>query len=171
SSRLFLNAAYIDPGSMLGEDAVRSALLETAPPELQRDDRDSAHCDWPRVTAGRLALLRRVYEGFDSRAGRKHAAGYESFRRQGGEALENHARFEALHALQTQALGPENGWMDWPEGLRDPSGPMVQQYAAQHTQEIGFHVFLQWLAARGMQAAQSAARDAGMPIGLIADLA
>ena len=34
-----------------------------------------------------------------------------------------------------------------------------------------FHAFLQWLADRGLAQARVAARDAGMPIGLIADLA
>lgn len=171
SSRLFLNAAYIDPAGMLGEDALRPALLDAGLSEPYRDDPGHGHSDWPRLAAERLGLLRRVYDDFCSRASKKQASAYKVFRQQGGEALETHALFEALHASQTAVLGPENGWMDWPENLRDPSLPVVKEYAAQHAHEVGFHVFLQWMAARGMQAAQSSARAAGMPIGLIADLA
>src|SRR5262249_60734678 len=43
--------------------------------------------------------------------------------------------------------------------------------AARHAREVLFHCFLQWLAERSFAAAQKTARDAGMPIGLIADLA
>src|SRR3546814_16805921 len=40
-----------------------------------------------------------------------------------------------------------------------------------HEKEIDFHVFLQWLAHKAMQDVQGNARAAGMPIGLITDLA
>ena len=36
---------------------------------------------------------------------------------------------------------------------------------------MDFHVFLQWLSDRSLAQAQAAAKDAGMSIGLIADLA
>ncbi|VBC68380.1 4-alpha-glucanotransferase [Burkholderia pseudomallei] len=39
-----------------------------------------------------------------------------------------------------------------------------------HAHDIAFHAFLQWQAARGLAAAQRAARGRGMAIGLIADL-
>src|SRR3546814_12355021 len=40
-----------------------------------------------------------------------------------------------------------------------------------HEKEIDFHVFLQWLAHKAMQDVQGNDRAAGLPIGLITDLA
>src|SRR5262249_27780220 len=47
----------------------------------------------------------------------------------------------------------------------------AMQFSRDDPQEIEFHAFLQWLAERGLAAAQRTARDAGMHIGIIADLA
>jgi 4-alpha-glucanotransferase len=72
----------------------------------------------------------------------------------GGDALHEHALFEALHAER-----PGN-WVDWPAGWRQGDAASVR-----------YHLFLQWIAARSFAAAQTAARAAGMRIGLIGDLA
>ena len=74
--------------------------------------------------------------------------------REGGDALHEHALFEALHAER-----PGN-WVDWPAGWRQGDAAAVR-----------YHLFLQWIAARSFAAAQTAARAAGMRIGLISDLA
>ena len=54
---------------------------------------------------------------------------------------------------------------------RDPSSLGVRDFAAANEQEILFHSFLQWIADRSFAAAQHKVIDAGMRIGLIADLA
>jgi 4-alpha-glucanotransferase len=45
------------------------------------------------------------------------------------------------------ALADEHGadWHTWPEPLRDPRGPAVQSWAAEHDREVAFHAWLQWL--------------------------
>ena len=62
-------------------------------------------------------------------------------------------------------------WRRWPADLRDPNSAAVAVFAASHEHEVLFHCFLQWLADRSLGIAQSRAREAGMRIGLIADLA
>jgi 4-alpha-glucanotransferase len=47
----------------------------------------------------------------------------------------------------------------------------VRSFADQNEREILFHIFLQWIAERSMVQAQQKAVEAGMRIGLIADLA
>ncbi|HVL76662.1 MAG TPA: 4-alpha-glucanotransferase, partial [Noviherbaspirillum sp.] len=47
----------------------------------------------------------------------------------------------------------------------------VQAFARDHAEEVEFHAFLQWQAERGLRLAQRAARQAGMPVGLVTDLA
>ena len=75
--------------------------------------------------------------------------------------------FEALHADRA----PEHDWRHWTLDLRDPDSAAVTAFAASRRHEVLFHEFLQWLADRSLAAAQRRAREAGMRIGLIGDLA
>ncbi len=153
STRLFRNVLLADPAQALGEGA---AGLQT--------DR-SALIDWPQAAEARLAQLRRL---FDQAADHP---GFVDFRRDAGPALEDHARFEALHAnllAQDPALWH---WRQWPQALRTPQSPGVAAFARDNPREVAFHAFCQWLADASAAAAQRAAREAGMPVGLIADLA
>ncbi|MBU2033006.1 MAG: 4-alpha-glucanotransferase, partial [Alphaproteobacteria bacterium] len=151
SSRLFLNVFFADP-SLLGH-----ALKPSATAEL---------IDWPSAIPERLAQLRIAY---DSRNDGIRAA-IAAYAERGGEELLRHAHFDALHAYFFRRDG-SRGWQDWPAEYRDPAGSAVSVFAAEHEDEVGFYLFLQWLAEQGLNEAQRAARQAGMAIGLIADLA
>lgn len=123
--------------------------------------------DWPAATRLRLATMRRMFDAANSAT----LAELDEFRLARGDVLETHARFEALHAALFGADPARWHWRTWPEGYRDPSSPAVAEFARAHGREVAFHAFMQFLADRSLGAAQRAARDAGMPIGLIADLA
>lgn len=167
SSRLLLNALHIEPRDVFGEQALaaRESLgLGTRLAHLEAQ----TLIDWGEAGRARLALLRCLH---DTRLDRDPllTQALASFRSQGGAALEDHARFEALHAhFHAQGLW---SWRDWPSAYQDPGSDAVQQFARDHDHEVRFHAFLQWLAARGLGRAQDEARQAGMAIGLIADLA
>lgn len=170
SSRLFYNVLYSAPGSILGERSVRQAIEATGlADELARLENLDL-IDWPAVTDTRHRLLRELYREFNH-GGHPLRADFDSFRQAGGEALENHCRFEALHGLLRAPNGRPQHWRDWPEHFRDPSNPEVTRFANEHADEVGYHAFGQWLVARGLERAQTAARSAGMKIGLVADLA
>jgi 4-alpha-glucanotransferase len=170
SSRLFLNALHIDPAGIRGEEALVAAIASIggdATSRLTQLEQEDL-IDWPAAAGLRLKLLRNLYRQFvDNNDDRSD---FDSFRAQAGEALQAHARFEALHAWRL-ANGEDGYWKNWPDALRDPRGAAVENFARQHADEVAFHEFLQWQAARGLAAAQKSARDAGMPIGLISDLA
>ncbi|WP_235610656.1 4-alpha-glucanotransferase [Bordetella sp. H567] len=171
SSRLFLNSLYADPCQLLGEAAVGAALNALGlGDEIMRLD-DLPLIDWPAVARLRMKLMRRLYDEFRVDGSPALHADFDAFRMAGGEPLESHARFEALHARHLPPLGDATDWRDWPTDLRDPSGPGVRAWAHAHDKDVAYHVFLQWLAARGLEQAQRAAREAGMAIGLISDLA
>ena len=91
--------------------------------------------------------------------------------REGGDRLREHALFEALHQHWFGADEPAWSWSDWPADWRTPDAAAVARFADREARAIQFHMFPQWLAARSFAAVQQAARDAGMRIGLIADLA
>lgn len=173
SSRLFINALHIDPETVAGAESyarARTTLGHGACSELATLEQD-ALVDWPRAARLRLDLLRVLYRqkvaAPDGQAARAELA---AFRQRGGQALEDHARFEMLHGMHL-AQGNHGDWHRWAPALRDPRSAEVAAFAAQHAEKVNFHVFLQWQAARGLASAQACARSAGMPIGLIADLA
>ncbi len=146
SSRLFLNVWLADP-SLLGGG---SSTLPSEDP-----------IDWQAAIPERLQRLRRLFDRRDDVA----RENVETFRRQSGEELELHALYDALY----DRFGA--GWRNWPAEYHDPRGEAVSAFAAANREDVDFYVFLQWLADRSLAAAQSTARQAGMAVGLIADLA
>jgi 4-alpha-glucanotransferase len=149
SSRLFLNPLYGDPSIVFDPERLASHAVVA--------DEQAPLIDWTAASAAKFAMLRRLFDDFTNRdlaVGTPLAADFERFVQAGGDALHEHALFEALHAER-----PGN-WVDWPAGWRQGDATAVR-----------YHLFLQWIAARSFAAAQTAARAAGMRIGLIGDLA
>ncbi|MET0377697.1 MAG: 4-alpha-glucanotransferase [Spongiibacteraceae bacterium] len=174
SSRLFLNALHIDVDDIVSEQALQAWIAELGLGEELSRLRNLELIDWPAVARTKLQVLRKIWSQLGPRwVDSEHvlAKSFRAFRQQGGIALEDHARFEALHAEMFAHDAKLWHWRNWPVAFRDPHGDAVANFAAQHVDAVNFHVFLQWLAAKGFSAAQRHARDAGMAIGLIADLA
>lgn len=169
SSRLFLNALYAAPGTILGERAVRSAIDAADLSKTLQDLEALPLIDWPAAADAKQRLLRELYTGF-SAGEHPLQADLSSFRHAGGEALENHCRFEALQA-ECARKGEPQDWRQWPQQWHDPRSPAIAAFAEEHKQEVGFYAFCQWLVARSLERAQNAARGSGMRIGLVADLA
>jgi 4-alpha-glucanotransferase len=171
SSRLFLNIAHIDPASVLGAQAAQAAIEKAGVADEFTQLEALQLIDWPRVMAAKLKVLRALFEGFQAPENASLQRDFTGFVRRGGRPLEDHARFEALQAAQL-AVSKEGGhWRNWPEELRDPRSAAVAEFADVHEDEVRFFLFTQWLAAKGLSHAQHVAHDAGMAIGLIADLA
>ncbi|SDI31092.1 4-alpha-glucanotransferase [Pseudomonas flavescens] len=169
SSRLFFNVLHAAPGSVLGEDALQQAIRSCGLGEELARLESLELIDWPGVTGSRMRILRQLHADFSAGT---HAlrADFEAFRREAGDALRQHCRFEALRGFM-DLNGLPVDWRAWPEQYRDPGNEAVEQFCAGHQQEIDFHAFAQWLIARCLDRAQGSAREAGMSIGLIADLA
>jgi 4-alpha-glucanotransferase len=121
--------------------------------------------DWPAANEAKLKALRLSFDKFDD-----HAA-LAVFRKAGGIGLERHATFEALHAALSEHHPAANDWRQWPEAYQDPNNAAVFRFQDDHAREIAFHAYLQYRADEGLRAAQTKARETGMRIGLIADLA
>lgn len=166
SNRQFLNGLLASPQAWLSAG--------TVPASPSADITGFSLIDWQQALPVRREALRAAWRTFvPAHLFGPDALGdaFHAFRAEGGQALESHARFEALHGHffgQDPSLWD---WRSWPAAWRSPASPTVDAFARDHAEEIGFHVFLQWLASRQLSAAQQAARDAGMTIGLIADLA
>jgi 4-alpha-glucanotransferase len=166
---------HIDPAAVFGADAARAAIdrLHLGDELAQLDLAELI--DWPRAAVAKLAVLAELFDRFTSTDGSgAHAElrfDFRHFCERGGQRLEDHARHEAIHAAQLALDPARDHWRDWPAELRDPRNAAVEAFAQTNRHDVDFHLFLQWLAARGLAQAQRDARDAGMAIGLIADLA
>ncbi|KJY42271.1 4-alpha-glucanotransferase [Streptomyces sp. NRRL B-1568] len=106
-----------------------------------------------------LALVHHVQRG----PGRQ--AAYDHFTRREGRRLVDFATFCALAELH----GPD--WRAWPEALRDARGAAVEQARSDMAAEVEFHQWLAWQVDEQMQTAHSAAKNAGMSLGIMHDLA
>ena len=153
SSRYFLNPLYAD---------IALAGDGFAPPA----DGGGAIIDWKAAGPRKYAALREAFSRFQ-RAG--PSDDFRAFSAEGGERLANHALFEALDGhFRAQNICT---WRQWPAAFRDPKGPGIGPFAQAQADAISFHMFLQWIAAKSLHSAQCAARDAGMAIGIVTDLA
>ena len=153
SSRLMLNVLHANIDVPPDADTQRLAAADLV--------------DWPVAGRKRLRALRALFDA----ASPADLAKLQAYRAQRGDVLETHARFEALHAHLFARDPGQWHWRTWPEPFRQPGNPAVAAFAAEHAREVAFHAFAQMLADEGLASAQAAAKAAGMPIGLIADLA
>ena len=78
--------------------------------------------------------------------------------------LRDFATFCAL----TERYGPD--WRQWPEPLREPTGAGVLAARAELADRVGFYAWLQLLCRAQLDTVRQAAREAGMPVGVIHDL-
>lgn len=168
SSRLFLNPLYIDPSATLGKPAMLRVMASLGLDAALVAVDALSLIDWPATAAVRMATLRGLYDERDTLLNSQLRAELEHFVADGGDALRDHARYEALHALRHPGTA---GWREWPEEEQNPTSHEVERFALEEHEEVGFHCFLQWLARRDMDLVQRHARAAGMSIGLVADLA
>jgi 4-alpha-glucanotransferase len=106
-----------------------------------------------------LDMLRKVPLGDERQAS------FAEFRARHGQALEDWAAWCALAELH----GPD--FRAWPAPLRDPRSADCEVRRGDLAAQAEFHTWVQWLVASQVEAAQAAARAAGMAIGIVADLA
>ncbi|WP_445502911.1 malto-oligosyltrehalose synthase [Microvirga sp. G4-2] len=168
SSRLFLEALYIDPTRVEGfaESGARQILKQKDVQERLFRLQSAQLIDYTEAWAIKRPMLDALWSHFQKSG--DHAA-FEAFRRAGGEALEAHATFEALSEyLHEQG----HTWVgEWPEAYRDIHSTEIERFRDDRRECVSFYVWLQWLADRQLAQAAERARAAGLTIGLYRDLA
>ena len=151
SSRRFRSPLYLRvedvPEHAAAPQDVRDAVAALRPPtDPERVERDPA---WTAKLAA-LELLWPLHRAEDLAA----------FRAGHGEALEGFATF--------CVLAEQHGtpWQEWPEELRRPDAPAVAAAAEEHADRVAFWCWVQLLVDE-----QLAGLGAGMPVGVVHDLA
>ena len=163
TSRRFANPIYLRV-ERVPEYATLDIATRWSVDVLRNDvDNTSELVDRDRSWTAKRAALRTVHQHGGRSAGRELA--YRAFCRREGRALDDFAAWCAL----SEVHGPD--WHEWPEPLRHPRGDAVAGFVAEHAVEVEFHRWLQWLLDDQLAEAQALARRAGMPLGVLHDLA
>jgi len=177
SSRHFLNVLYISVPAVPEFSSCDAAQQRMADPEFAArlaQLREAPLVDYKGVADAKFELLKILHSDFHKTQlvhGGARAERFRAFVTAGGDALRKHASFDALDRHLRGSLGTHSGWMSWPHKFHDPSGGALRRYAAEHSTDVEFFVYLQWLAHEQLMQAQGLARELGMPIGIYGDYA
>lgn len=146
--------AYLPPAHRARVEAIAAeARKRSATDELI--DRDA-------VWAAKVAALELV---FAVPRGPGREAAFEAFVHREGAGLTDFATWCAL----AEEHGPL--WRQWPQALHDPRSDAVAQAARGCAGRVDFYRWLQWIADEQLAAVHAVALAAGMPLGVVHDLA
>jgi 4-alpha-glucanotransferase len=138
------------------------ARVEALGAPLRAASRTAALIDRDAVWAAKRAALEIIRAAGLSP---ERQAELDAFRARDREAVDDWATWCAI----AEVHGPD--WRTWPATLADPRSAEVAALRRTRAHRVDFHAWLQWLTAEQAAAAQRAARQAGMSIGVISDLA
>ena len=163
TSRRFVNPIYVrveaipEYALLRHRGRIRKARqqVQSRAARAEQIDRDSA---WK----AKRAALESVYL-VEFSAGREIA--YAAFRAREGRSLDDFATWCAL----AEHHGAD--WHEWPAELQHPRSEAVAHFAVEHEAEVDFHRWLQFVVDEQFGAAQRSAVQAGMALGIMADLA
>jgi len=162
STRRFINPLYIRPEA-IPEYADVVGAARTKLRNLRRAAaKPGGLIDRDAVWAAKRQALRIVYDAGMTSA---RQMAFEGYRRSEGRELRDFAVWTVLCTTH----GPD--WRRWPEELRRPTSPDVAAFATQHECDVVFAEWQQWVAQSQLSNAHHEAREAGMRVGVVTDLA
>ncbi len=154
SSRRFLNPLYLrisDVEAYRAADAELRARVDALNPAT-RDGDATDLIDYDAIWTAKRSALELLFPHADP------------------PAIEPGDRCDfATYCALAEIYGP--GWQSWPEPLRTPNAEAVAEFRAEHPERIVFHSWLQHLGREQLATAAAAATEAGMPVGVVHDLA
>ncbi|WP_203567328.1 4-alpha-glucanotransferase [Aestuariimicrobium ganziense] len=165
SSRKYVNPLYLRPEAIPEyagvSDAVRDQI-EAIRKKLWKKVRKADQIQRNEAWAAKMAALEILYR-VGLPAARQMA--FEGFRRREGRPLRDFATWCALYEVH----GVD--WRTWPAELQRPTSPEVAEFHRENADRVRFYEWLQWQCEHQVSIAQQSAKDAGMAIGVVTDLA
>ncbi len=162
-TRRFVNPIYIRPED-IAETAYlpgpQRALVEWAAEDVRELNASNTPIDRDAVWEAKNQALEVIFAHRRSRARQRD---FERFREREGQGLEDFALWCAL----VEKYHGE----DFPKELQTGTSLFVARQRRELAERIEYHAWLQWVVDSQLEAAQKAALDAGMGIGIMQDLA
>lgn len=162
-SRRWLNPIYIRPESIEEYASLPQAsrvTIEQLRDETRqfatRDDLIDRDCSWEAKSKALEAI-------FAAPRSYHRQSQLDRFIERGGSELSNYALWCALVERE--------GTIELPEDLARSSAPRVELERLELADRVDFYQWCQWVAAEQLEHAQHVAREVGMEIGIMADLA
>ncbi|MCR5536314.1 MAG: 4-alpha-glucanotransferase [Succinivibrio sp.] len=175
SSRRWLNVIYINvediPDYLECEEALKLVSSKTFQQKL-KSLRDREYVDYHGVLELKLKVLRLIFKS-QKVSDRRSLRGkkFLEFIEQGGSDLMEIATYDALTA-SLYAKGIDAWGMGaFPAEYQHISNPFVETWRSEHSDEVRFFCYLQFLAAEQLELAHQNAKAHGMTLGLYRDLA
>ena len=164
-TRRFVSPLYLaveDVPELADLDAPARARVEELAAGVRTTGGPDELLDRNRSWAAKREALELVFA-----AGRSAArdADLAAYRAREGDGLLDFATWCAL----VEVHGP--AWLTWPVELRNPATPEVAAERARLRDRVDFFAWLQWLLDAQLAATRAGAAAAGMPVGVIHDLA
>ena len=164
-SRRFLNVTYIRPQDIeeyANLDEADLAEVERLHAEVSPANDDPNPMDINTAWWHKRKALQRIY-AVPRSAGRQSA--FEAFKEASGPDLRAFAAWSV--AFEVWGAPWESSWF----GETNRDSPEVAALMHEHADLMDFECWLQWIAAEQVTAAQSTARESGMALGLVQDMA
>lgn len=167
TTRRYANALYIRV-EMIPEfsylDEADAAELRELAGTFRQLNRSAAEIDRNPIYAAKLKALHAIHQIPLSEVRR---ADFERFLATEGRGIVDYARWCADRDIEMRTAARDHGEFD---GLVTPLGAH-EDVGALHAELVDFHCWLQWILDEQLGDAQRAATEAGMRIGIMADLA
>lgn len=168
-SRLYRNEIYLEMEAVPELEAVWNVYEETRR-ELE-EVRTGSTIDYGGVSRLKRGFLKLLYQSFKNVHGNAETprgADYLTFLEREGTALRDFATFTVYDELGNSRRDPANR-SDSP--MLNCRSEKMEEFREEHAYEIGFHQFVQFELDRQLASIAKLAKDSGMSIGLMGDLA
>lgn len=165
ASRRFASPLYLRP-EQLPEHVAAPAEVRAAVADLQQQVRAADRIDRDAVWWAKSAALEALFPY----AAVRESAEDNGYRGDTGDAGDTVGLLDfATYCALAEVHGRD--FSTWPAELHDPRGTAVAAERERLDQRVRFHAWLQHCCDEQLAAAQAAAREAGMRVGIVHDLA
>ncbi|SEB02456.1 4-alpha-glucanotransferase [Alkalimonas amylolytica] len=174
SSRRWLNCIYLDVTAMPGYTESAECQQRVNAPAFKEQLAEQRNRDWVDYSAVmqlKLPVMHDLYQWFVEHAKADEQAAFADFKQAGGDSLYQQSLYDALHGHLYAQSSQHWGWPSWPQEYKDPASAAVKAFAKEQASALDFYAYLQFCADRQLAAAQHAAKEAGMLLGIYRDLA
>ncbi|MCH9275203.1 4-alpha-glucanotransferase [Bifidobacterium amazonense] len=166
-SRRFVNFTYIRPESieefgLLGDE--QAAQVDELRSQVEPLNGDSQLIDRDAMWRAKMGALWLIFKAGRSQ---ERQAAFDEYKAGQGDELEAYATWCLCYDKWGAPTGEDGNW----EKTYTKDSPEVKALREQYPDTLDFYRWMEWVAVDQLEDAQRAARDAGMRIGVMSDMA